>query len=646
MRIIRLKFFLILSMFALLISLVACSDRTGYSISIKQAKCEFSECYLDLDIRYSGRERPEILITVDRIPVDAMDGIRTEEPKYSFKLDSPGSHRIYVTLVKGKRFLTSPVSTDILVDTRIPETPSIIWKLSGGKLSIHLATQGDISYTAFRIVFDSGIEKISAFPFFEIDIEKGRDYIIQGYTMRGANSSEPGILDFLLDEDEAPKINTFIESPYSGGPVTLTLEDDWDRSDRLLVDASTERSGIRFLYDGQRLIPESPLPQGEDTLVVKVTDSSGNSTKHQESFNIIKRTSENLPELYIEEGAVRNAKWTAQDGTTVLQKFSGGEWTVISNHNQDERTATIPRDSLSVEGDLYRLLVKSPSEIMLPSMPVFAKESFFKRFSTEVISSLLGMDALLVGGNDYRLFGNVVVRENSIMKVESGSTLTISRGNTLLVSGVLDLEGRKDRIALNPGGSYGTLEVSTNGILIARNVDFNKTRIVVKNASVIAMDGCTLGAGLEIRGTRTVQLYNCEIVGDILLENVMDLYIHSSRSASGKFVLSNSLSSTLSRSTIENDTVEIKNSRVSFFLGGVSSQHFKIYQLSRVSMTGLEISSEKLEVLEASSLSLEDIYGDGKFLLSVRTLSRASLDEKLAGKLDLEADEKSVIAIY
>jgi hypothetical protein len=238
------------------------------------------------------------------------------------------------------------------------------------------------------------------------------------------------------------------------------------------------------------------------------------------------------------------------------------------------------------------------------------------------------------------------VRENSIMKVESGSTLTISRGNTLLVSGVLDLEGRKDRIALNPGGSYGTLEVSTNGILIARNVDFNKTRIVVKNASVIAMDGCTLGAGLEIRGTRTVQLYNCEIVGDILLENVMDLYIHSSRSASGKFVLSNSLSSTLSRSTIENDTVEIKNSRVSFFLGGVSSQHFKIYQLSRVSMTGLEISSEKLEVLEASSLSLEDIYGDGKFLLSVRTLSRASLDEKLAGKLDLEADEKSVIAIY
>jgi hypothetical protein len=591
------------------------------------------------------RERPEILITVDRIPVDAMDGIRTEEPKYSFKLDSPGSHRIYVTLVKGKRFLTSPVSTDILVDTRIPETPSIIWKLSGGKLSIHLATQGDISYTAFRIVFDSGIEKISAFPFFEIDIER------EGITSYRVTQCAVQILPsrdsrFPTRRGRSAKDKYFHRVSILRSPVTLTLEDDWDRSDRLLVDASTERSGIRFLYDGQRLIPESPLPQGEYTLVVKVTDSSGNSTKHQESFNIIKRTSENLPELYIEEGAVRNAKWTAQDGTTVLQKFSGGEWTVISNHNQDERTATIPRDSLSVEGDLYRLLVKSPSEIMLPSMPVFAKESFFKRFSTEVISSLLGMDALLVGGNDYRLFGNVVVRENSIMKVESGSTLTISRGNTLLVSGALDLEGRKDRIALNPGGSYGTLEVSTNGILIARNVDFNKTRIVVKNASVIAMDGCTLGAGLEIRGTRTVQLYNCEIVGDILLENVMDLYIHSSRSASGKFVLSNSLSSTLSRSTIEKDKVEIKNSRVRFFLGGVSSQHFKKYQLSRVSMTGLEISSEKLEVLEASSLSREDIYGDGKFLLSVRTLSRASLDEKLAGKLDLEADEKSVIAIY
>ena len=633
-------------MLVLLIPLVACSDRTGYSLSIKQARCEFTECYLDLDIRYPGRDQPEILITVDRIPVDAMDGIRTEDPKYSFKLDSLGSHRIYVTLVKGKRFLTSPVSTDVLVDTRIPETPSIVWKISEGKLSIRLATQGDISYTAFRIVVDSGIEKISTSPFFEIDIEKGRDYIIQGYTMRGVNSSEPGILDFLLNEDEAPKINTFIESPYSGGPVMLTLEDDWDRSDRLSVDAFAERSGIRFLYDSQRLIPEIPLPQGEDTMVVKVTDSSGNCTEYRESFSIIKRTSENLPELYIEEGAVRNAKWTAQNGATVLQKFSGGEWTAISNHDQDERTATIPRDSLSIEGDLYRLLVKSPSEITLPSMPVFAKESFFKRFSTEVISSLLGMDALLVGENDYRLFGNVVVRENSIMKVESGSTLTIARGNTLLVSGVLDLEGRKDRIALNPGGSYGTLEVSNNGILIARNVDFNKTRIVVKSASVIAMDDCTLGAGLEIHGARTVQLYNCEIVGDTLLESVMDLYIHSSRTGSGTFVLSNSLSSTISRSKIENDTVEIKNSRVSFLLGGVSSQHLKMQQLSRVSMTGLEISSESLEVLEASSLSLEDIHSDGKFLLSARILSRASLDEKLAGKLELEADEKSVIATY
>ncbi|HQN27754.1 MAG: hypothetical protein GXY62_01695 [Thermotogaceae bacterium] len=646
MRIIKLRFVSILSMFVLLIPLVACSDRTGYSVSIKQARCEFAECYLDLDIRYPAKDRPEILITVDRIPVDAMDGVRTDDPKYSFKLESSGSHKIYVTLVKGKRFLTSPVSTDILVDTRIPETPSIIWRVSGGMLLIHLATQGNISYTAFKILVNSGIEKISTSPYFEIDIEKGRDYIIQGYTSRGVNQSEPGILDFLLNEDEAPKINTFIESPYSGGPIMLTLEDDWDRSSRLSVNAFAELSGIRFLYDGQRLIPESPLPQGEDAIVVKVMDSSGNCTEYWESFNIVKRTSESLPELYIEEGAVRNAKWAAQDGTTVLQKFGGGEWTTISTHDRDEKTTTIPRDSLSIEGDLYRLLVKSASEITLPSMPVFAKESFFKRFSTEVISSLLGMDALLVGENDYRLFGNIVVRENSIMKVESGSTLTIARGNTLLVSGVLDLEGRKDRIALNPGGSYGTLEVSNNGILIARNVDFNKTRIVVKNASVIAMDDCTLGAGLEIRGARTVQLYNCEIAGDILFDGVIDLYIHSSRTGSGKFVLSNSLSSTVSRSKIENDTVEIRNSRVSFLLGAVSSQNLKMHQLSRVSMTGLEISSEKLEVLEASSLSLEEIYSDGKFLLSARTLSRVSLNEELAGELELETDEKSVIATY
>ena len=89
----------------------------------------------------------------------------------------------------------------------------------------------------------------------------------------------------------------------------LTLEDDWDRSSRLSVNAFAELSGIRFLYDGQRLIPESPLPQGEDAIVVKVMDSSGNCTEYWESFNIVKRTSESLPELYIEEGAVRNNRF-------------------------------------------------------------------------------------------------------------------------------------------------------------------------------------------------------------------------------------------------------------------------------------------------------------------------------------------------
>lgn len=635
-------FFLLLWTFVLL---PACSDSVSYSVAVRRVSCETTKCRLDLDVKSPGREPPQVLLTLDRSPQTSADGVRFEGTSHTLEIQQPGEHRIFLTLVEGKRFLTSPVSTVVFIDPTVPKKPEIKWRLKAGKLLLELSGP-DKSVDSFKVRLNGKSEELSSSGNFLLDIQKGEEYLIQGYSLRGAVSSEHSLLDLYLGGDEPPSLNVSTHKPYTGGLVKFSAEDDWDELDNLSITAYIDESGIKLLCGNSFLLPRIPLPQGKNTLVVRAVDSAGNETVIREELFVVKKISEKLPELYIEEGAVRNAKWISEEGTVTLQKFSGGEWVDISTHQAWERTSTIPKETLSSGGDLYRLTAIGPDELSLPSVPVFAKESFFKRFSTEFISSLLGMDALLIGGNDYQFYGNIVVRDNSVMKVESGSSLSISRGNTLLVSGVLDLEGGRERIEINPNGSTGTIEVTKNGIMLARNVNFNKTKFIAKGAGVVVMENCEFLSGIEIKGARTVQIYNCLIEGNLTLENVKSVFIHSSEFNTDTFRLSNIVSATFSESEINGPLVESINSKIDFVSSRVNSVLLSIDQLSGVTLVDSFLDLNELGVSGASSTHLESVELARKLRVSIHNLSRLSLPEELKSKLDIEQDFKSVSVTY
>ena len=638
------KYFFIVVVISFFFS--ACSESHNYYVAIRAIDSELTMCYIELDIKASGRERPQILITLDNPPSNAADGILTELTSFAFEIPVAGLHKVYVTLVQGKRFLTSPISSEVIIDLTLPYPPEINWSMSSGRLHLELYSDGSSNIHGYRLIVDSTEEFFSSSGSFAIDINKGQEYFIQGYALRGNIHSEPKMIDLLLSEDKPPEIEIALQRPYEGGAIGLTVKDDWDRPEALEVRAFTQEHGISLLYDSQRLIPEVPLLEATNTVVIVVTDSSNNTTVKNEVVNVVKKTAEKPPELFIEEGTVRSAKWEAIDGRVILQKFKGGEWIEISSHDSGIRSSTIPRESLSPEGDIYRLIVEASSEIFLPSIPVFAKESFFRRFSTEFISSLMGMDALLVGGNDYRLYGNIAVRENTVMKVEPGAAITISRSNTLLVGGVLDLEGRRERVKVNPGGSTGTIEISNNGVLIARNVDFSNTRIIARDAALVIMENCTSSAGIEVRGARTVQIYNSEIAGNVLIENVRELYVHSSVFNLDSLKISSSSSAMISQSAIAGVDFDMRNSKLRLVLGKLDFDSVQIRQLSRLSIIDTLVSIGRLVVQEASSVNLEIMEFVDTPDIVVSTLSRLSMYSETARKTPIKLDAKSTLATY
>jgi hypothetical protein len=441
-------------------------------------------------------------------------------------------------------------------------------------------------------------------------------------------------------------VKLFFTFPYRGEAIQVEISDDWDSPEELEIEAFAQESGISLLFDGARLIPEIPIPEHKNTLVVRVSDSSGNTTEVTKQLTVVRSTSPDLPELYIEEGTIRNARWTTSEGSVELQRYRDGEWITLSSHDSEEKSSIISKDSISENGDLYRIVFTSESEIYMPSVPVFAKESFFRRFSTEYISSFLGMDALLVGGNDYRFYGNIVVRDNSVMRVESGSSLTIPKGNTLLVSGVLDLEGWKDRIAVNPGGSSGTIEVTNNGVLIARSVDFNNSRVVVEGAAVVVFEDCTFYGGLKISGARTVQIYKSQIDGEISVENVRELLVHLSELSGTELTYSNLGSALLSRSTFSSQSMEVMDSRVEVVGSVFEYGDIEINKTSRLLLTGSSLIDTGIEISGASSLHIEELEIRGQVKIDLKGLSRLSIQEDAKEMIEIISDEKSAIKVY
>ena len=629
----------------LFILVAACSDGGNYSVSVRQIDCKGSICNIDLNISAPGRDLPPFLVTIGRPPVDGNDGLKFRGTEASFELKEQGAHLIYVTLIEGKRFLTTPVSAKVTINLEPPERPAVRWSLAQGFLTLVVRAEDSKEVTDYRILVN-GESFRSSSGVFSVPVERDRKYIVQAFSMSDAISSEPAIVDLELSEDFAPEVKLFFTFPYRGEAIQVEISDDWDSPEELEIEAFAQERGISLLFDGARLIPEIPIPEHKNTLVVRVSDSSGNTTEVTKQLTVVRSTSPDLPELYIEEGTIRNARWTTSEGSVELQRYRDGEWITLSSHDSEEKSSIISKDSISENGDLYRIVFTSESEIYMPSVPVFAKESFFRRFSTEYISSFLGMDALLVGGNDYRFYGNIVVRDNSVMRVESGSSLTIPKGNTLLVSGVLDLEGWKDRIAVNPGGSSGTIEVTNNGVLIARSVDFNNSRVVVEGAAVVVFEDCTFYGGLKISGARTVQIYKSQIDGEISVENVRELLVHLSELSGTELTYSNLGSALLSRSTFSSQSMEVMDSRVEVVGSVFEYGDIEINKTSRLLLTGSSLIDTGIEISGASSLHIEELEIRGQVKIDLKGLSRLSIQEDAKEMIEIISDEKSAIKVY
>lgn len=634
-----------ISLFFVILMVVSCSNNTNYTVSIKQIDCEGSICNLRLEISETGPTLPEFLITLDRPPVDGSDGIRAKGTETSIDLKEEGSHTIFVTLVEGKRFLSTPVSEKVIINLDPPDAPVVNWSLSQGELELCLRSDSSDSETDYRILVN-GVLQSSTHGTFSFPVERDAHYIIQAFSFDGNLSSKPSIIDLWLSEDFAPKVEFSSALPSTSDAIDIAISDDWDRTDELLIRAFLEESNILLLFDGDRLIPEIPLPEGKSTLVVQVVDSSGNVAEEKRELRIIRRTAVDIPELYIEEGTIRNARWTTPKGMVELQRYRDGEWITLSSHSSEEGSSIIAKDSISENGDLYRIVVTSDNEKYMPSIPVFAKESLFRRFSTEFISSFLGMDALLVGGNDYRFYGNIVVRDNTVMRVESGTSLTIPRGNTLLVSGVLDLEGWKDRIKVNPGGSSGTIEVTNNGVLIARSVDFNNSTISIENAAVVVFEDCTLSGDLKIGGARTIQIYNSHFSGEMEIENVRELLVHQSGFSGDGLVLSGLGKVFFSRSTVRFHSVEVVDSRLEAFESLFETDGFIVDNTSHMLMTRGALIETKITVSGASSVHIEEANLMEKIKIELSELSRLSLQKDLEGSIEIVSDEKSAIKVF
>ncbi|HOZ99318.1 hypothetical protein [Mesotoga prima] len=631
--------------FAMLLMLISCSNSTNYAVSIKQIDCEGSTCNLRLEISEDGLSLPEFLITLDRPPVDGSDGIRIKGTEISLDLKEAGSHTIFVTLVDGKRFLSTPVSKEVIINLNPPDAPDLTWSLSQGELKLSLRSDSSDSVTDYRILVNNVLHS-STQGTFSFPVDRDAHYVIQAFSVAGNLRSDPSILDLKLSEDFAPEVELTSVLPFTNGAVDITVVDDWDRTNDLSIKAFLEESNILLLFDGNRLIPEIPLPEGINTLVVRVADSSGNVTELKRELKTVRKTSVEIPELYIEEGTIRNARWTTPKGMVELQRYIDGEWITLSTHSSEEESSIIAKDSISEKGDLYRIVVDSDNEKLLPSVPVFAKESLFRRFSTEFISSFLGMDALLVGGNSYRFYGNIVVRENTVMRVESGTSLTIPRGNTLLVSGVLDLEGWKDRIKVNPGGSSGTIEVTNNGVLIARSVDFNNSTVSIENAAVAVFEDCTLSGDLKISGARTVQIYNSQFSGDMEIENVRELLVHQSDFSGSSLVLSGLGRVLLSRSSLRFHSLEIVDSRLEAYESLFEAEGLFVRKTSHLLQTRGALIETEISVSGASSIHIEEPNLTGDVKIELRDLSRLSLQKDLEGSIEIVSDEKSAIKVF
>jgi len=627
-----------------LIVVGACNYFSGYNLTIDNITLDATRCNYSVTVTGQKQKKPDILITIGKVPEDSKDGIITQSETGEFFIDEDGTITLYFTLISGRRFLSTPLATTVRVYNSTLEAPSIKEStIRDGNLILSLYSQSE-AIMEYRVKIGSKIYT-SKSGFFNIPLPTQPKMPIECFSIRKDGvSSKPVKLNIDLYTNEKPSINLLLPQHYDGGKIPAEFHDDWTPPRKLTIEASAD--GIPLLFDGNALFPLFELPSGRHFIHVKVTDEAGLSTITSLQAVVKKTLLKEIAELYIEEGGTfRKASWKLPSSVNraVLQVIKAGEWKKIMEIGS-EGSVRIPSEYMSDVGDIYRLSPQEGDMMFLPSVPVFAKLEQSRRVTSSFIVSLYGRDVTLPSGGVYNFQGNIAVKSGSLLRIESSTNINLSRKSTLLVNGVLEIDGRRGEVIISSYGSPAIIHVGKNGTLIARNVDFKNVEIVADSGAVIVFENCKIAADVTL-DVSSIQIYGSTINGSLKISNSGELYLFNSY-VSGNFELYGIKKGIFSNTHFNSKKGSISKSIIKLFNSECSAGELYVSSSSHVFFYSSSLKIKKCLIDGASELYVEssEFFCDEE--LTVNNFSRIVIPEKLKDKIQLEKENTSEIFLH
>ncbi|WP_156173089.1 hypothetical protein [Kosmotoga pacifica] len=606
---------------------------------------EATKCTYSISITGSERKKPQILVSIDRVPENTRDGIVLKTEKGQFYVDREGTTTLYFTLFAGRRFVSTPVSTVVRVYKSKPEAPAINqFSIRDGNVVLSLKSQSesinDYLVKAGKIVYHSEN------GFFLIPVNQSLETPIYCYSVRKDGvMSLPIKLNVNFSVNEKPSFDLKLPANYSGGKIPAEFHDDWTVPSKLVIEASVDGK-IPLLFDGTALFPLYEIPSGEHLIHVKVVDQMGLSSEASFRIMVEKNLRDEIAELYIEEGGTfRKASWSLPEPiqNAVIQIMQNGKWSDIIEVNSNG-SVRIPSKYISETGDIYRIAPEGGEISFLPSVPVFAKLEQSRRVTSNYIISLYGKDVTLPSGGSYSFQGNIAVKSGTLLRIESTTNVYLSRKSVLLVNGVLEIDGRRGKVNISSSGSPATLYVGKNGTLIARNVDFNNVKLVVNEGSVVVLENCEIDSEVHLKAS-TVQVYNSNIRETLKIDDSDELYLYNTELLNGLEVAN------VRRAIVLNSRFELRkgiitNSEIKVFGTEFSANELQITNSSHASFYNCVFYAVQSSISNASELYLESVKPKDNQKISLDSFSRVILSDKLKEKLHIEKDDTSEIFFH
>jgi len=597
-----------------------------------------------ISLKISGKSfiEPSILVTENRKPTNANDGIIMNGYSFLYETDNSEVDKLYFTLVSRDKFISSPYEYTIDKTTYTLVPPDIEINFVKGVFSIEAITDyaSDLTFN-FEVEDElfSGSDNEILYTPESTDEINGSCFIINEDTNE---KSQRVFFSFKKPPDESPDVKILDAFFDSNNSIKVLIRDDYDDLGDLTINATCNETPCFF--NGGFLYLEFPLDDGLWPLKINVTDSSGNLTRINKKVYIKNIPSDEIPILYIEEGASRKAKWISPADTNDLQLFKNNIWNNIQRDNEFSDKMTVQSENINKDGDVYRLFSHSVDKIFFPSVPVFAIESFYKRYSSDTILSLFGANTFLPGFQEYKIMSSIAIPNNNVLKIDNGASVNLSMGSTILLSGVLDIEGKEDRVNIFSNSSKSRIEINNGGILIARGVNFKNINLQINEGAIIVLYNCDfIDGSINIQSANTVYFYYSNIESDISLSNIDELNIFKSSLSDKNIKIQNSYDLSIYDSKITAESLEILfMSKGNIYKSTMNASSLLMEGNVYISMYENELYNNKIELKKGSTIILKNTDINSEKI----TLTEISLIKSDKEMNNIELNDFSDIKIY